>query len=87
MPKEWVLEIVEREWKYKPLVYIFIRVQQFPMLTSLVCGIIIPIQFIGSLMYYVCHPLHNLIGDLQLKLCKFKKLGNNHVLNFNSKWR
>ena len=69
------------------LVCIFIRVQQFPMLTSLVCGIIIPIQFIGSLTYYVCHPLHNLIGDLRLKLCKFKKLGNNNVLNFNSKLR
>ena len=32
------------------LVWIFIRVQQFPMLTSLVCGIIIPIQFISSTM-------------------------------------
>ena len=56
------------------LVWIFIRVQQFPMLTSLACGIIIPIQFISSLTY-VRHQLHNLIGDLQLKLCKFKKIG------------
>jgi hypothetical protein len=55
------------------------------MLTSLVCGIIIPIQFISSLTY-VRHQLHNLIGHLWLKLCKFKKLGNN-VLNFNSKLR
>ena len=55
------------------LVCIFIRVQQFPMLTSLVCGIIIPIQFISSLTY-VRHQLHNLIGDLRLKLCKFKKI-------------